>query len=103
MYFTSVSKWVFCIEILVLERVSWRWSSKHFGQIKLVKSPLISTLDKVIYYKGTFLQASTKPLFTTQNRWRPFFNMLFLVLGYLCFLTSFPTDDLKWSTNFFED
>jgi hypothetical protein len=34
----------------------------------LVKSLLISTLDKVIYYKGTFLQGSTKPLFTTQNR-----------------------------------
>jgi hypothetical protein len=29
---------------------------------------LISTLDKVIYYKGTFLQGSTKPLFTAQNR-----------------------------------
>jgi hypothetical protein len=34
----------------------------------LVKSLLISTLDKVIYYIGTFLQASTKPLFTSQNR-----------------------------------
>jgi hypothetical protein len=34
----------------------------------LVKSLLISTLDKVIYYIGTFLQGSTKPLFTTQNR-----------------------------------
>jgi hypothetical protein len=33
-----------------------------------VKSLLISTLDKVIYHKGTFLQDSTKPLFTTQNR-----------------------------------
>jgi hypothetical protein len=31
----------------------------------LVKSLLISTLDKVIYYKGTFLQDSTKPPFTT--------------------------------------
>jgi hypothetical protein len=27
----------------------------------LVKSLLISTLGKVIYYKGTFLQGSTKP------------------------------------------
>jgi hypothetical protein len=33
----------------------------------LVKSLLISTLDKVIYYIGTFLQGSTKPLFTSQN------------------------------------
>jgi hypothetical protein len=33
-----------------------------------VKSLLISALDKVIYYKGTFLQYSTKPLLTTQNR-----------------------------------
>jgi hypothetical protein len=29
--------------------------------------PLISTLEKVIYIKR-FLKASTKPLFTTQNR-----------------------------------
>jgi hypothetical protein len=35
---------------------------------KLVKSLLICTLNKVIYYKGTLLQDSTKPLFTTQNR-----------------------------------
>jgi hypothetical protein len=35
---------------------------------KLVKSLLISTLGKVINYKGTFLQDSTKPLFTTRNR-----------------------------------
>jgi hypothetical protein len=34
----------------------------------LVKSLLNSILDKVIYYIGTFLQGSTKPLFTTQNR-----------------------------------
>jgi hypothetical protein len=34
----------------------------------LVKSPLISTLDRVIYYIGIFLQGPTKPLFTTQNR-----------------------------------
>jgi hypothetical protein len=46
---------------------------------------LISTLDKVIYYKGTFLQGSTKPLFTAQNRletsWKNFalfFNMRLL-------------------------
>jgi hypothetical protein len=34
----------------------------------LVKSLLFSALDKVIYYKGDFLQDSTKPLLTTQNR-----------------------------------
>jgi hypothetical protein len=34
----------------------------------LVNSMLISTLDKVIYYNGTFLQGSTKHLFTSQNR-----------------------------------
>jgi hypothetical protein len=38
------------------------------GKEHLVKSWLISTLDKVIYYIGTFLQGSTKLLFTTQNR-----------------------------------
>jgi hypothetical protein len=44
-----------------------RWSCKQFWRKKLVKSLLISTLDKVVYYKGTFLQYSTKPLLTTQN------------------------------------
>jgi hypothetical protein len=34
----------------------------------LVKSLLISTLDKVIYCIGTVLQGSKKPLFTSQNR-----------------------------------
>jgi hypothetical protein len=34
----------------------------------LVKSLLISTLDKVIYYIGTFLEGSTKPLFTFNMR-----------------------------------
>jgi hypothetical protein len=34
----------------------------------LVKSLLISALDKVIYYIGTFFQGPTKPLFTSQNR-----------------------------------
>jgi hypothetical protein len=33
-----------------------------FGKEHLVKNRLISTLDKVIYYKGIFLQGSTKPL-----------------------------------------
>jgi hypothetical protein len=39
-----------------------------FGKKKLVKSLLISTLDKVIYFIGAFLLGSTKLLFTTQNR-----------------------------------
>jgi hypothetical protein len=37
------------------------------GRKKLVKSLPISTIDKVIYYIGTFLQGSTKPLITTQT------------------------------------
>jgi hypothetical protein len=32
------------------------------------KSLLIATLDKVIYYIGTFLQGSTKLIITTENR-----------------------------------
>jgi hypothetical protein len=39
-----------------------------FWAKNLVTSLLISTLDNVIYYIGTFLQGSKKPLFTTQNR-----------------------------------
>jgi hypothetical protein len=39
------------------------WAKKN-----LVKILLVSTLDKVIYYTRTFLQGSTKPLFTAQNR-----------------------------------
>jgi hypothetical protein len=38
-----------------------------FGKEHLVKNWLISTLDKVIYFKGTIFQRSTKPLFTSQN------------------------------------
>jgi hypothetical protein len=56
------------IEILIIERVCLRWSNKHFWQKKLVKSLPISTLDKAIFYKGTFLQDSMKPLLRTQNR-----------------------------------
>jgi hypothetical protein len=36
-----------------------------FGQKNLIKSLLISTLDKEIYYNGTFLQGSTKPQLTS--------------------------------------
>jgi hypothetical protein len=38
------------------------------GKEHLVKNQLISTLDKVIYFKGTIFLRSTKPLFTAQNR-----------------------------------
>jgi hypothetical protein len=57
-----------------------------FWEKNLIKSLLISTLDMVIYYngtftglsavhkrrrrRGTFLEGSTKPLFTSQNRTR---------------------------------
>jgi hypothetical protein len=34
---------------------------------KTCKGLPISNLDKVIYHQGTFLQDSTKPVFTTQN------------------------------------
>jgi hypothetical protein len=39
-----------------------------FWEEHLEKNRLISTLDKVIYFKGTIFQGSTKPLFTSQNR-----------------------------------
>jgi uncharacterized protein YlzI (FlbEa/FlbD family) len=39
-----------------------------FGKEHLVKNQLISTLDKVIYFRGTIFLLSTKPLFTSQNR-----------------------------------
>jgi hypothetical protein len=38
------------------------------GKEHFVKNWLISALDKVIYFKGTMFQRSTKPLFTSQNR-----------------------------------
>jgi hypothetical protein len=60
---------VIAIEILVLEQVCWHRSCKYFfGEEHLVKNGLISTLDKVIYFKGTIFQRSTKHLFTSQNR-----------------------------------
>jgi hypothetical protein len=59
------------------------------GEKTLVKSLLISTLNKVIYYIGTFLQGSTNPLFTSKIGWRPaeknspvFFNMRVLDLDF---------------------
>jgi hypothetical protein len=41
---------------------------KFLGKEHLVKNRLIFTLDKVIYFKGTIFQWSSKPLFTSQNR-----------------------------------
>jgi hypothetical protein len=38
------------------------------GKEQLVKNWLISTLDKVIYFKWTIFQRPTKPLFSSQNR-----------------------------------
>jgi hypothetical protein len=38
------------------------------GKEHLEKNRLIFTLDKVIYFKGTIFQWSSKPLFTSQNR-----------------------------------
>jgi hypothetical protein len=57
------------IEILVLQRVYLRSPANIFGEKILVTSLLISTLDKVTYYKGDFLlQGSTKPLFTRYTK-----------------------------------
>jgi hypothetical protein len=39
-----------------------------WGKERLVKNRLIFTLDKVIYFKGTIFQRSTKPLSASQNR-----------------------------------
>jgi hypothetical protein len=43
------------------------------GKEHLVKNRLISTLDKVTYFKGTIFLWSTKPLFTSLHKkgWRP--------------------------------
>jgi hypothetical protein len=51
---------ILSIEILVLERACLSCSCKHFEQKNLVKSLLISTLDKVIYYIGTFFTGLNK-------------------------------------------
>jgi hypothetical protein len=67
-----------------------------FGKEHLVKNRLISTLDKVLYFKGTIFLRSTKRLFTSKNRletsWKncPFFNMRLLDLRFLC------SQRLKW-------
>jgi hypothetical protein len=69
------------IEILVLERVCLCRHGKHFWRKKLAKRLLISTLDKVFYFKGTFLQDSTKTSLPAEKI--PFFNMRLLVLRFL--------------------
>jgi hypothetical protein len=58
------------IEILELPRTSMlaQVLQIFLGKEHLVKNWLISTLDKVIYFKGTIFQRSAKPLFTSQNR-----------------------------------
>jgi hypothetical protein len=54
---------------VIIEQVCLHWSCRIFlGEENLVKSWLVSNLNKVIYFKGTILQRSTKSLFTTQNR-----------------------------------
>jgi hypothetical protein len=59
------------IEIVVLERVCLACPANILGEKNLVKSLLIPTLDKVIYYVGTFLQGPTKP---QGGENRPFFQ-----------------------------
>jgi hypothetical protein len=57
------------IEILVLPRTSmFALVVQTFGAKNLVKSLLISSLDKVIYYIGTFLQGLIKPLCTNYTK-----------------------------------
>jgi hypothetical protein len=38
------------------------------GERTPCKNGPISTLEKIIYFKGTIFLRSTKPLFTSQNR-----------------------------------
>jgi hypothetical protein len=73
------------------------WAKKN-----LVKSLLISTLDNIIYYIGTFLQDSIKPLFASQNRvetsWKKFgifFSMRVLDLDFyaVCMLAGRQSAD----------
>jgi hypothetical protein len=56
------------IEILVLERVCLSYSCKHFGQKNSCKKSADLHPRQGIYYIGTFLQSSIKPLFYSQNR-----------------------------------
>jgi hypothetical protein len=60
------------------------------GKEHIVKNRLISTLDKIIYYKGTFYRAQRRLSLTHKIGWRPaeknspvFFNMRLLDLRFL--------------------
>jgi hypothetical protein len=50
---------VVCIEILKLEQVYLHSCSKNFVGNHFVKHWLISSIEKVLYFKGTILQGST--------------------------------------------
>jgi hypothetical protein len=39
-----------------------------WGKERLVKNRLNSTIEKVVFFKGTFFQGSSEDLFTLQNR-----------------------------------
>jgi hypothetical protein len=60
---------MYTIEILDLEQVHMlaQVLQVFLGKEHLVKNWLISAQDKVIYFKGTIFQRSTKPLLTSQN------------------------------------
>jgi hypothetical protein len=82
---------VMTIEILDLEQAPMlaQVLQIFLGKEHLVENWLISTLDKVIYFKGTFLQGFTRPLLRKIGR-RPaeknssiFFNMRLLDLRFL--------------------
>jgi hypothetical protein len=79
------------IEILVLEQVFiyWHRSCKYFGgKTVCKKNGLISTLDKVIYFKGTFFTGLQNLSSLHKIGWRsagknsPFFSNM-LLLEYL--------------------
>jgi hypothetical protein len=84
------------IEILVLECACSSCSCKHFGQKNFVKSLLISTLDKVIYYIGTFLQGSTKPLSNSQNREETSWKKFARLFQYACSRSRFLRRTCTW-------
>jgi hypothetical protein len=92
MQINSLNRCISTIEILDLEQVCWHRSGKHFGQKNLVKSLLISTLDKVIYYIGTFYRAQQNLSSLHKIGWRSaekkfarFFNMRVLYLDFYDF------------------
>jgi hypothetical protein len=69
MAWTPVPVDVASIEILQLEQVCLRCSSKKIAvKYTLQKNWLISILDKVINFKGTIFHGPTTPLSTSQNK-----------------------------------